>query len=389
MNILYHHRTLGDGAEGIHVAEIVRALEHLGHSVRVEALIGRKTNIASTQQRSWKRVAALMPGFLYELGEIAYNLPGSISLARAVREFRPDAIYDRYASYSYAAVGTARRMGLPVLLEVNSPYSYQRRTFDEKLYFGGLLRLFERNTCRDATQVLAVSTPLKEFLCSIGIPPDQVVVLPNGVDPDVFHPHIDAGPERRRLGLEGKVVVGFTGILRPWHGLELLLAAFASVAADAPELHLLIVGDGPFRSELEREVSARRLSTRVTVTGRVQHHEVAGLVAAMDITVSPRATYYSSPMKILEYMAMAKTVLAPDMANIRDLIAPGEDGVLFTAEEPSALATRLDELRRDAALRVRLGQAARAKILAERTWRHNAQAVVRLFEGARAGAIEF
>ena len=104
----------------------------------------------------------------------------------------------------------------------------------------------------------------------------------------------------------------------------------------------------------------------------------------MDIAVSPRATFYSSPMKILEYMAMAKTVLAPDMANIRDLIAPGEDGVLFTAEEPSALATRLDELRRDAALRARLGQAARAKILAERTWRHNAQAVVRLFEGARA-----
>src|SRR5262245_45391574 len=163
-------------------------------------------------------------------------------LSQEIARFGPDFIYDRYVGYNYSAVGAGRRRGIPVLLEVNAPYSSGRRHFDERVYFLSLMRAFERRICRDASQVLVVSTPLKEFLVSIGVPAEQITVLPNGADPEAFHPGIDAGPVRRRLELEGKLVIGFTGILRPWHGLELLMEAFAGIAGELKDLHLLIVG---------------------------------------------------------------------------------------------------------------------------------------------------
>ena len=380
MKILYHHRTLGDGAEGIHVAEIIKAFRHLGHDVRVLSLIGEATNTTSPAQSRWSRVAKLMPGFVYELGEIAYNLHGYLSLSRAVEEFRPDFIYDRYVSYNYSAVGTGRRYGIPVVLEVNSPYSFQKQTFDETLYFRYVLRFFERQTCRDATHVVVVSTPLKKFLVSIGVPDERIVVMPNGTDPSVFHPHIDGEPIRQQYGLEGKIVIGFCGILRPWHGLELLLQAFSAVSPGRPDLHLLIVGDGPSRADLERLLRDRGLTRQVTITGRQPHERVRMFVAAMDIAVSPRATFYASPMKILEYMGMGKAIVAPDMENIRDILTHEQDGLLFRAEDAGALAKSLQYFIGNTARRAEFGKMARQKIEAERTWSHNAQAIVHLLE---------
>jgi glycosyltransferase involved in cell wall biosynthesis len=272
----------------------------------------------------------------------------------------------------------ARRARVPVFLEVNSPYSYQKQTFDERLYLASVSRAFERRICSAATKVIVVSTPLKRFLASIGVPDERIVVMPNGADPAVFSPDHDAGPLRERLGLRDAVVIGFSGILRPWHGLELLLEAFSRLAADDPRLHLLIVGDGPIRAELDAAISAKQLEQRVTITGRVPHQQVRDYVALMDVAVSPRATFYASPMKVLEYMAMGKAIVAPAMDNLRDILVDGEDGVLFTPEDVDALSQQLARLTRDSHLRQRIGLAARAKIERERTWLHNAREVARL-----------
>lgn len=380
MKILYHHRTLGDGAEGIHVAEMVRAFRALGHEVRLLSLIGETTNVATPKQQRWARVRRMLPGAAYELAEIGYNVPGYLALSKAIAEFEPDLVYDRYVNYNYSAVAAARRAGLPVFVEVNSPYSYQKQTFDERLYLARVSRAFERTICSRASRVIVVSTPLKKFLVSIGVPAERIVVMPNGADPDAFTADFDASAVRQRLGVADRIVIGFSGILRPWHGLDLLVEAFARLAAGNPRLHLLIVGDGPIRGELEQQVAARRLADRVTITGRLPHAEVREYVGAMDVAVSPRATFYASPMKVLEYMAMGKAIVAPDMDNLRDILTDSVDGVLFTAEDVDALTVAIGRLIGDAELRRGLGAAARRKIEQERTWLHNARDVVRMYE---------
>ncbi len=380
MRILYHHRTLGDGAEGIHVEEMVKAFQSLGHEVRVVSLIGQQTNVASKKQSMWTNVKKRLPGFIFELAELAYNLHGYHTISDAVNSFKPDLIYDRYVSYHYSAVGVGRRLGLPVFLEVNSPYSYQKQTFDEKLIFKNLSRLFERKICQNATRVITVSTPLKNFLISIGVPAEQIVVMPNGADPEVFHTGVDDGEVRRELGVGEKIVIGFTGILRPWHGLEMLIQSFEEIVREREDVHLLIVGDGPIRAEVASEIKRKRLDGKVTITGRQSHDKVGRFVAAMDIAVSPRATFYASPMKILEYMAMGKAIIAPDMENIRDILRHRKDGFLFQPEDAEALTKGLRELVDNAQLRSNLGRNARKKIETERTWTHNAMEVIEMLK---------
>jgi glycosyltransferase involved in cell wall biosynthesis len=376
MRILYHHRTLGDGAEGIHIAQMVKAFRALGHEVRVVSLIGEATNVASPQQQRWSRVARLMPRPVYELSELAYNVHGALSLERAARAFKPDFIYDRYVNQSCAALAVARRRGIPLLLEVNSPYSYQKQTFDEKLILKRLSRWNERMVCSSADKVIVVSTPLKEFLVSIGVPAKKIVVMPNGADPAVFHPGISGDGVRRSFGVEDQVIVGFTGILRPWHGVDMLLEAFERVARGRDYVHLLILGDGPIREQLEASIARKGLTNRVTITGRVPHAQVREYVAAMDIAVSPHSTFYASPMKVLEYMAMGKAIVAPDTGNHRDILTAGRTALLFEKGSTSALADALTKLVNNASLRESLGTAARRVIETERTWAHNAREVI-------------
>ncbi len=378
MRILYHHRTMGEGAEGIHVRSIVEALRSAGHEVRVSALVGDSAGLgesAATSQRRWSRIRRFIPDSLYEIAEIAYNVVGRLKLEQAIREFHPDAIYDRYNTYSTAAVTAAKSHRIPAILEVNAPLALERKQIEYlPLKFPRLARWFERRIFMAASHVLVVSAPLKRYMESdLHVPSDHITVLPNGADPVAFAPDDEIGHAVRvQLGLAGKFVIGFVGNARPWHGLELLVEALESVAKSIPHAHLLIVGGGSSLEYIKGLVAKRGLDGSVTITGEVSHMEVKRYVAAMDIAASPRATFYASPLKILEYMSMGKAVVAPDMENIRELVVNGESALLFTPEDTASMAACLALLANDADLRRRLGQSARNMVISRRNWAANA-----------------
>ena len=203
-----------------------------------------------------------------------------------------------------------------------------------------------------------------------------MVVLPNGVDLATFEPaRADADRIRGKYGLTAPVTIGWSGILRDWHGVGNLLEA----AAGVPGTHVLIVGDGPARAGLERQAAALRMDGRVTITGRVAHREMPDYVAAMDVAVvADERTGVASPMKLLEYMAMARAVVAPGLDNIRDLITDGVDGVLFAPGDIGALRGALLRTAADASLRNSLGRNARLTVERRRTWLRNAERVISL-----------
>ena len=127
---------------------------------------------------------------------------------------------------------------------------------------------------------------------------------------------------------------------------------------------------------LEAMAAEMGLRAQITFTGRLPHRDVVAHIAAMDIGVSPRATFYASPMKLLEYMAMRTAVVAPAMDNVRDVLEPDITGVLFDVDSLASLTAALRRLVCDGELRERLGNAARRRIVEERTWRHNARTIV-------------
>ena len=117
MKILYHHRTLGDGAEGIHIQAIVNGLIQLGHKVKVISLVGERTQFRKAQnakETKWDWIRNRIPGPVYELAEIGYNIKGFRMLQKAIDEFKPDIVYDRYAHYSFAALLAAKTNKLPL-----------------------------------------------------------------------------------------------------------------------------------------------------------------------------------------------------------------------------------------------------------------------------------
>ncbi|HLP43263.1 MAG TPA: glycosyltransferase family 4 protein, partial [Fibrobacteria bacterium] len=180
---------------------------------------------------------------------------------------------------------------------------------------------------------------------------------------------------------------GFTGIMRPWHGIDMLLEAFRRLRADcAVPSHLLLVGDGPIRAEIEAGIRSAGLEGHVTITGRVSHLDIPAYVHAFDIAVSPKATFYASPMKILEYMAQGKPVVAPDMRNISDIIDDGVDGLLFRTNEAASLAEGLAKLAKDAELRLRIGAMARRKVEERLNWIQNAKTVLAWTENRSCAA---
>ena len=378
MRILYHHRTMGEGAEGIHVRSIVEALRAAGHEVRVSALVGEPTveqSVVPKSQRRWLGIRRFIPDACYELAEIAYNVVGRIKLERAIRAFHPDAIYDRYNTYSTAAVSAARFHHIPAILEVNAPLALERMDIEYlPLRLPRLARWFERRIFMAASHVLVVSSPLKRYLeTEFRVPSDHITVVPNGADPAAFAPDVSARRRlREKLGLDDKFVIGFVGNARPWHGLELLVDALARLNGSLPNAHLLIVGGGSSLPAIKALIAARGLEAHVTISGEVPHREVKPYVAAMDVAVSPRATFYASPLKIVEYMAMGKAVVAPDMENIRDLISHEESALLFAPEDVASLTECLKRLAGDADLRERLGNSARARVVTKRNWAANA-----------------
>lgn len=375
MRILYYHRTMGDGAEGIHIREMVEALRTLGHDVRVTGPTGEPKAHAVRHQSALGGIARLIPESVYEVAEIGYNAVARAALSSEVRRFRPDVIYDRYNTYSTAAVATARAHRIPVVLEVNT-IAYERTAYEHhRLRMPALAERYERWICHAADHIFVVSSPLRRVLIEQhAVDPSRVTVLPNGANPTTFTPHVSS-MTRTRLNVGRAVVIGFVGILRPWHGVDVFLQAIVRLLRHGHDVHALIVGDGPMENALRQMSRDERVEDRVTFTGRVSHLEVRDYIGAMDIAVSPRATFYASPMKILEYMAMGKPVLAPAMDNIRDLIEDGRTGVLFEPEDVADLVRRLEALIVSGSDRARIGTAARQAIERSLNWGRNATVV--------------
>jgi glycosyltransferase involved in cell wall biosynthesis len=171
------------------------------------------------------------------------------------------------------------------------------------------------------------------------------------------------------------VVLGFVGFVRDWHGLDSVIAAMA--ADPATRLELVVVGDGPAAPALQRQAAALGVADRVRFAGLVAHDAIPGLVAGFDIALQPRVVAYASPLKLFEYMAAGKAIVAPDQPNIREVLLDGETALLFDPAEPDTMWIAIRRLAADPLLRGRLGAAASAEVTRRGyTWRANAERVV-------------
>lgn len=382
MRILYHHRTQSEDAQGIHIYEMVKAFRDLGHEVVAAALVEvDEFNGKNVRGSFWKTVLRWAPNWLYDLMALAYNPYGCWILYKTIKSKRPDLIYERYALNALCGIWASRFFGIPLVLEVNAPLYYEQDKLG-KLVFKRIARFTERWICSHSTWTVVVSKAMKEVLAQEGVPDGKMVVIPNGIDPQRFHPHVTGEAVRQRYGLEGNLVVGFVGWFRKWHGLEMLLEIMHEARLAERGVRLLLVGDGPAFPDLYRYAETHDLLSTVVFTGPLRRQEVTTHIAAMDIAVQPSAPEYACPMKIFEYMGMGKCIVAPNQPNIREILENRVTGFLCEPGNKRSLQSTLLELLADPANREAVGLEASASIFKRSfLWHANAEKILTLVYG--------
>lgn len=287
-----------------------------------------------------------------------------------------DLVYERYSLWSHAAMEYARAAELPGVLEVNAPLIEEQLRFRELVDRSGAEDV-ARRVFSAASAIIAVSRGVAEHVARYPGLRAIPQVVPNGVDPARF----PRGLAATAPAAPGTFTVGFVGTLKPWHGVDVLVDAFALLHRSAPTSRLLLVGDGPERDRVEARLHAAGLRDHVVLTGAVPLDRVPGLLASMDVAVAPypdHTDFYFSPLKVYEYMAAGLPVVASRVGQLTELIGHGRNGLLCEPGDPGRLAAALDQLRLDPSLGRRMGTDARRTILRHHTWDAVVDRVLRL-----------
>src|SRR5437899_10120693 len=385
---------LGHKGASVHVRSLVTAFVRAGHSVVLASPLLSKspwevpakldvsllhlppsadTVNAVLSLKAFNESLVVTNSLPGELRRILHNQEIVTQLKRRFDHDPPDFIYERASLYGSAGVALARKLNVPLLVELNAPLALEHSTY-RGTGLGELAEQAERWALSQADAVLTVSAPLRDQVVSLGVEPGRVYVIPNGVDPALFQPGPPDPRVRARWGLGNGPVLGFVGGLRRWHGVEALPTLLERLVQRYRGLRLVIVGDGPLRGELEHTLKERGLTRSVVFTGWLPHEEVAELIRQFDVALAPYSkpehAFYFSPLKLFEYMSCGVPVVAAALGQIAEIVRDVETGLFYPTGELDGLTAACDRLLADPALRQHLGQAAAKEIQGLYTWDH-------------------
>ena len=294
------------------------------------------------------------------------------------------------------ALAVARPLGIPVVYEVRGFIeetwaSHPERDEDaarasERFH---AVRDTETRVMAASDAVVTLSETMRLEIIARGCTPDAVVVIPNAVDVERFQPMPRDDALAARLGIGDEPVIGYISTFTAYEGIRYLLEAAAALRSRGRRFRLLLVGDGRDRDALvERGHRLGLDDGTLVMPGRVPNDQITRYYSVIDVFVVPRTADRVStlvtPLKPFEAMAMERPLVVSDVPPLREIVTPGEVGLLFRPEDAADLAAVLDGLLDDEALRARLGRQARDWVVAERTWAQNGARYRALYE--RLGA---
>lgn len=312
------------------------------------------------------------------LGIPYFNFFSNIRYMDACLQVLPghDIVYERNGMYTAGLAMASRRLNLPYVIFFEADQLMEFDIMGKPIT--GLLRWraeqLLRYNLKAADCIICVSQEGREHLeAEWQVPPQKIVVFPNAVDVDKFKPDANAGAAiRSTLKIEANPVIMFLGNFFAWHDVTTLLYAFAVALKSHPAARLILVGDGEYRPTMELRAAELGLSYAVTFTGMVPPAEAPNYVAAADVAVVPyppmRQKMWLSPLKLFEYMASGKAVVASAIGQVNQVICDRKNGMLVPPGNSTALASALDTLLRDKNLRDALGKQARSDAVTKYSW---------------------
>jgi PEP-CTERM/exosortase A-associated glycosyltransferase len=402
---VYEHSSTGDRTEPARPP--LKVLHILDHSLPLHSGYAfRSQNILTAQrERGWLPVGLTSPKHerawkkqptdkdeidkfrYYRTKATNHSLPvaGELQLIKALARRieavatieRPDLLHAHSPVLNaVAALWAGRKLGLPVVYEIRAFWEdamVDHRTTSQGSLKYRTTRSLETLACRYAAQTAVICEGLRADLIQRGIPGEKIGVVSNGVNPDNFGARKPDLATARKFHLEGKTVIGFIGSFNRYEGLDLLVKSMVELAANRPDVVLLLVGGGEMEAELRAQIADAKMQEKVILPGRIPQESIPDIYSIMDVLVYPRysirLTELVTPLKPLESMAMGKAVIASDIGGHRELIRDGDTGILFKSGDVSALTQALDRILDDPELRDRLGAQGLDWVHKNRTWK--------------------
>ncbi len=343
----------------VHVLEVARGLAARGHEVH--AVVDRRSRAEERDVAGvhWHRIRWTPPHRFF-------RFRARTGVRDLIDRVSPQAVMERYYNFGGEGVRAADERGLPSLLEVNSPvldHPGSLKGLLDALLLVRPLRRYREGLCRRAA---ALVSPLPEIVPAFAR--EKTVTVTWGANVEAFHPERRRESLRQEWGVpEGATVALFSGSFRPWHGVHVLEDAARMLAARADVFFVLAGGDRRGRAAEFRGI---RLGT-------VPYEDMPAVVASADVGVAPydttrlgqlRLGFYWSPLKVFEYMASALPTLTIPRFPLTEMVREGAEGLHFIEGDGASLAGAIARLATDEALRARLGQNARRRVVERYSW---------------------
>lgn len=376
INYLYDTKYSSVGSL-VHVQELAKALKTLNHEIKV-CFLNKFICVEDAEKRVVREfLKKLLSKYIGVFNSIISNIFYFLREWNLVLKEKPDILLVRYNIFNFSIAIICKIFKIPFILEINAPMVYEKKKFSNhviKLSFIGWF--LERLMIRYADIVYVVSSQLKQFYIQKNVPSHKIHVIYNGADEKRINPSIISKKVEIEYKLQQKNVLGFIGSFHYWHGMEKVQSFILDILSTATNTVFLMVGDGPLKNSLEYFVKKHKITDKVFFTGYVEYNNIPLYLSVMDIVLAPYPKhdfFYYSPIKLFEYMAAGKSVIAPAIGQIKEIINDGVNGILFKAGDYEEMLNKSILLLQDNILCKKIGKEARKTIENNYTWKHTAR----------------
>jgi glycosyltransferase involved in cell wall biosynthesis len=300
-------------------------------------------------------------------------------LVEAVQRTRADAVILRVGG-NFPLVPRVRRALPDVTLCVEMNATVFAETY-ARIAFRRRWERYEADCLNYADGLTVVSTYGRDYLAARGVPPEKVLVNPNGVDPGRFDPSrpSDRAAVKAEFQVpEGAFVFGYVGGMDRFRRLPEVVRQVAELRRNGhDDLFLLLVGDGPGRPAVEAALARHRdvMDGWAWCGGRRPYERMPHIMQAFDVGIFPFSNPYGSPLKLYEYLAMGLPAIGPAVPAVKEAFEDGRH-LLLVPQERDGFADAVLSLKTSPGLARRLAEAGQQYVLSRCTWRHNAERVV-------------
>jgi len=308
-----------------------------------------------------------------------HDLTLPFRLAKLLKENNIDIIHSANWGTYLESIAGARLAGMSAHVHMEQGMEFgeynETDTIKRKLRIHSQ-RLFSPSV----NKIVAVSEEIRgRFIDRIGIIPEKIVTIPNGVDTEFFKPEKKTRKcKRSELGLgETTIIMGSVGRLSRVKNYTILLEAFERVLQDRSDIHLLMVGDGPERRELEHKASSLDLLSHVTFLG--QRNDTKDILNVMDIFILP-SIFEGLSVSVLEAMSVGLPVIASNVGGNPEIIQHRKTGFLFESSNVNDLVSLITENSNGFNLRERVGMAARNRVVDSFSLRVQTKSYSRIYQ---------